>query len=41
MASMAERGDGIIGMENELTRLRTMVTDLIERVAHLSQEVSG
>ena len=34
-------GVGVIDVEEELRGLRTMVTDLIERVAHLNQDVSG
>ncbi len=32
---------GVIDVENELSGLRTMATDLGERVAHLNQDVSG
>ncbi len=38
---MAERGEGVIEAEAELSGLRTMVPDLVERVAHLNQDVSG
>ena len=34
-------GVGIIDVEQELSGLRTMVTDLIDRVSHLNQDVSG
>ena len=34
-------GVGVIDVEEELRGLRTMVTDQIERVAHLNQDVSG
>ena len=39
MASGA--GVGIIDVEQEISGLRTMVTDLIDRVSHLNQDVSG
>ncbi len=31
----------VIDVEEELRGLRTMVTDLIDRVSHLNQDVSG
>ena len=37
----AGAGVGIIDVEDELRGLRTMVTDLIDRVSHLNQDVAG
>ena len=34
-------GAGIIDVETELSGMRTMVTELVDRVAHLNQDVSG
>ncbi len=34
-------GTGIIDVETELSGIRTMVTELVDRVAHLNQVVSG
>ena len=34
-------GVGIIDVEEELRGLRTMVTDLIDRVSHIDRDVNG